>query len=718
VKEFPAFTFPPRSRPAPRTFRTRFLIRLLGVLLLASAAGAAEVEKYQQNPVQSLPSPAPKKGSVNIQFIGATKFSQSQLRAAIADQINAISESGLSPASADDTAFFLGVFYHRNGYSQADVRWEITNQGLVLKITEGPLTEVTAVTFSGNTLAATATMKGYLLGATQERFPRMKGNLPFVEEDVQTGIDRISALYLSEGFLHAVVKPAEIHYSNDKTSVTLRVEIHEGMRYRFGKLSFTGDLVFYPQKELMDQLTPFSTKPYTQDGVTNMQRTVVYFYKTNGYFLAKVTAEANPDTAADGVVPVNFHIESGNLFRFDGVSVTGLDRLHRNFLPKRFAKLKGKIYDPRKLNTEFEAMMRTGLFKKLTIDPRPLPSNEVELDMQAEEAKAKEIGFGIGYDTFEGAILALTLGDRDFLGSGRSLTSTFEYAQRFLRGQIVFSDPWFLESDYALQAKLYALTQQDLGYSKDETGFRAELKRQLTKKLDATVFLLVRQVSIQNDGMDPEVIGKSSYLVNSLGTTATYDLRDSKINPTKGLIFDATADVASSVLGSSLDFLRATYRFSYYVPITKKKTDQVENVTSMLAFGARGGFILPFQGQNEIPIDERFFNGGARSVRSFTEMELGPKESHHFPIGGDTFSTYNVEYTFPLYGDLQGAVFGDAGSVGQSLSRGAGELRYAIGGGVRYRLPIGPLRIDYGYNPDRKAEESIGAFQVTFGVAF
>ena len=696
-------------------------IGLLGLFLIVWRAWAAEVTPYQANPVQALPTPAPappSKSGVNIQFAGATKFSAAQLRGAIADQINAISAQGLTPASADDTAFFLGVFYHRQGYSQADVRWEIRGSVLVLKINEGPLTRITEVTFGGNTLATSGTMSGYLLGATQERFPREKGRLPYVEEDIQTGVDLISGLYQSEGYLHSTVKPAEAHFSPDKTSVSLHVDIHEGTQYRFGKITFTGDLVFYPQKELTDKLAPFSTKPYTQDGVTNMQRAVVYFYKTHGYFRVKVTAESNPDSAANGIVPVNFNIESGSLFRFDGVSVTGLDRLHKNFLPRRFAKLKGQVYDPRKLNEEFEAMMRTGLFKKLTINPRALPSNKVELDMDVEEAKAKEVGVGVGYDTFEGAILGLTLGDHDFLGSGRSLTSTVEYAQRFLRGEILFSDPWFLESDYAAQYKLYALTQEDLGYSKDETGFRAELKRDLTKQLEATVFFLARQVSIQRQGIGPTVIGKPNYLVNSLGATATYDLRDSKINPTKGLILNTTADVASSVLGSSLDFLRATYRLSYYLPVTKKKVDQIDQVTSMLAFGARGGFILPMQGQSEIPIDERFFNGGARSVRSFTEMKLGPKESHHFPIGGDTFATYNVEYTFPIYGDLQGALFGDAGSVGQSLSKGEGELRYAIGGGIRYRLPIGPLRIDYGYNPSRKPDESIGAFQVTFGVAF
>lgn len=698
--------------------RNRAFLWIAAGLLLASPAFAA-VEKYQKNPAESMPTPGPGKTNTAIQFVGATKFPESTLRTAIAEQINAITSSGLTPASADDTAFFLSVFYHRQGYSQADVKWKIAGGGdLVLNVSEGPLTVIAGVTFSGNTLDTSATMSGYLLGATQERFPRAKGNLPFVEEDIKTGTDRIAALYQSEGFLHSVVKPAEIRYSTDKTSVLLHIEIHEGTRYRFGKLNFTGDLVFYPSKELEAQLAPFSTKPYTPDGVTNMQRTVVYFYKTNGYFLAKVTAESYPDKAVDGVVPVDFQIDSGPLFRFDGVHVTGLDRLHPGFLPKRFAKLRGKVYDPRKLNEEFEAMMRTGLFKRLTITPRALPTNEVALDMQVEEAKAKELGFGIGFDTFEGAILQFTAGDHDFVGSGRSLTSTFEYAQRFLRGEVLFSDPWFLETDNTFQAKLYALTQTNLGYSKNETGLRGEIGRLLTKHLDATVFLLGREVAVERDGISPLVIGKSNYLVNSLGGTATYDMRDSKINPTKGFIINLTADVASSVLGSSLDFLRATYRFSYYLPITKKKVGETTQVTTALAFGARGGFIQPFQGQNEIPIDERFFNGGARSVRSFNELELGPKESHHYPVGGEDFATYNLEYTFPLYGDLEGAVFGDAGSVGDKLSDGFGELRYAVGGGLRYRLPIGPLRIDYGYNPNRKHDESIGAFHITFGVAF
>src|SRR5205823_344593 len=115
---------------------------------------------------------------------------------------------------------------------------------------------------------------------------------------------------------------------------------------------------------------------------------------------------------------------------------------------------------------------------------------------------------------------------------------------------------------------------------------------------------------------------------------------------------------------------------------------------------------------------ERFFNGGSRSVRSFAERELGPKDISGYPIGGETFTTLNIEYIFPLVGDLNMAIFADAGSVGRHVDDGAGRLRYGIGGGLRYKLPVGPLRLDYGVNPSPAEGEAMGAFHFSFGFAF
>jgi outer membrane protein assembly factor BamA len=148
---------------------------------------------------------------------------------------------------------------------------------------------------------------------------------------------------------------------------------------------------------------------------------------------------------------------------------------------------------------------------------------------------------------------------------------------------------------------------------------------------------------------------------------------------------------------------------------------------TLLAFGARAGIIHSLTGESgidSIPIDERFFNGGSTTVRSFSERDLGP-HNNGYPIGGEFFTVFNVEYTFPIYGELQGAVFIDAGNLLPSSenlfegsSAGFDDMRYAIGAGLRYKLPIGPIRLDYGYNPDQREDEDVGAFHFSFGFAF
>ena len=117
-------------------------------------------------------------------------------------------------------------------------------------------------------------------------------------------------------------------------------------------------------------------------------------------------------------------------------------------------------------------------------------------------------------------------------------------------------------------------------------------------------------------------------------------------------------------------------------------------------------------------IDVRFFNGGGTSVRSFAERELGPRDENGSPLGGDLLTVFNAELIFPLYGGLQGAIFADAGSLKNRDISGSGDLRYAVGAGLRYKLPIGPLRLDYGVNPTRRDQEDFGAFHFSFGFAF
>ena len=671
-----------------------------------------------------------------IEFRGQHAFDEKELRSQLKEQITTIDDFGLTAARGDDLAFFLAVFYRKHGYAKVDVRYVIeSSDRLRLEINEGPLMTLGNVIFDGNTREPAEKLFEYAVGPTRERYSKLQKNLPFVAADVQEGADLVHRFYIAEGFLDAVVDPPRYTYREQSNQVDAIIPIHEGKQYFFGDVSFSGRAI-YDAETLRGQMLDLLQQPYTDARVADIPRRLQTYFKTRGYYDVKVEATGAPEEAVNGRVPVEIAIAAGPLYRFDGVTVSGLDRLRPGYVTKRFSKLSGQTYSPDVLDERFRTLMGTGLFNVLQIKPVPVDGNLLRLDISAEEAKSKEFGLAIGYGSYEGGIFGVLFRDRDLFGYGRPLTTSIEVSQRGYKGEIAYEDPFLFDTDFAFKARLAALTFDFDGYSKFELGGRLELTRKITKQDEAGVIFAVRHVEITSAAIKPIFLGETSYFVNTLGFTNTFDLRDSPLVSPRGLVINNTLDLALSALGSDIEFVRGTVRVGYYIPFGPKPLAPgvVEDNTgsglqrwfrqSSLAFGARAGIIhsLTTSGADEataIPIDERFFNGGGNTVRSFGERDLGPHDRKGHPIGGEFFTIFNIEYTVPIFGELEGALFTDAGNLlPTSEEPGLDDMRYALGVGLRYKLPIGPVRLDYGVNPNPQNGEDFGAFHFSFGFAF
>lgn len=678
------------------------------------------------------------KRSSIIEFRGQQAFKDKELRIALKEEINTIDDFGLSPARADDLAFFLEVFYRKHGYAKVNVHYVIeSGDRLRLDINEGPRFLLSKVMFDGNAHEPADKLFEYMVGPTRERYSRLEKRLPFVASDLEEGSHLVQRFYVAEGFLNAVVDPPRDNFQAGSSEVDVTVPVHEGRQYFFGNITFSGRTI-YGSEDLRGQISDLLQRPYTDLRVEDIPRRLEAYFKARGYYDVKVVANGTPDVAPNGRVPVHIVVSPGPVYHFDGVTVTGLRRLHPSFVTKRFTRLEGKTYSPDALDERFRTLMKTGQFNLLQIKPVPVGGNLLRLDISAEEAKSKEFGFWVGFDTYEGALAGVQVGDRDLFGYGRPLTATIEVSQRSYRGEILYEDPFFFDTDFVFTAKLYALTFDYDGYTKFELGGRLELSREITKYEKVSLVLAARHVKITDSEIRPAVLlGEKNYQVNSIGFTNTLDFRESPyVNP-RGFLVVNTIEGAPGGLGSDIELVRSTMRVGYYLPFGPKPLtpgvviDQpVENGfqkwihQSSIAFGARVGIVhsLTTSGSGEateLPIDERFFNGGATTVRSFGERELGPHDNHGHPVGGEFFTVFNVEYTFPIFGELQGAVFTDAGNLlPTSEDVGLSDMRYAIGAGLRYKLPVGPIRLDYGVNPDPHEFEDFGAFHFSFGFAF
>lgn len=668
--------------------------------------------------------------NANVDIVGATAFKEDDLRSQLKEQITSIAQLGLTAARADDAAFLLQLYYRKNGYDKADVRYVISSNRLRLEIDEGPHVAINNVNFVGNDHFTADKLFDFFIGPTRERYGKTAKELPFVRNDLTEGVDLVRRLYISEGYLNVIVQEPHYSFSPDRRQVDINVAIVEGRQYSFGDVTFAGNTV-YGAETLRQALDEVLREPYTDRRVSDIPRRLQTYFKERGYYSVKVDASGSPGASRGGRVPVRVTVSAGPVYYFDGSTVTGLQRLRPGYVTKRFSKLSGKKYNPKVVDDKFREMMKSGLFNVLQIKPVPVNGNQLRMDVAAEEAKSKEFGFSLGYGSYVGLIVGASYRDRDLFGYGRPLTTSAEYSSRGYKADILYEDPYLFDTDNHLKLRLSALTYDFDGYSKFELGGRIDLERNITKQYTVAGIFSSRHVKVTSASIDPIFLGRTSYLVNSVGYTQRLDLRKSPLVSPRGFVFDQTLDYAGNTLGSQIEFVRATGRVSYYLSFARDKTvvdvnaETDEHQTaferwfhrSMLAFGARAGVVNEIGGRG-IPIDERFFNGGGTSVRSFGERQLGPHDRGN-PIGGEYFSVFNAEYTFPIYGELQLAVFADAGNlIADASDAGFTDMRYAVGLGLRYQLPIGPLRIDYGVNPNPKDNEAFGAFHFSFGFAF
>ena len=223
--------------------------------------------------------------------------------------------------------------------------------------------------------------------------------------------------------------------------------------------------------------------------------------------------------------------------------------------------------------------------------------------------------------------------------------------------------------------------------------------------------------------------------MSSFSTSVIYDTRDDNVNPTAGEYISANGQLAAMAIGSQVGYLKSFF--------TAQKFRMLGGPNGIvLAGSARLGVAAEFDTANPIPEPERFFAGGDTTVRGFALDTLGVRhnpsdpqsdtiDKNGFPIGGNATVILNGELRVPFRGGLSVVSFFDTGNVFQRVSQlNIAELRNAVGFGVRYKSPFGPLRVDLGFkthvdpipcksdSPAGNCFESRPALHISFGQAF
>jgi outer membrane protein assembly factor BamA len=276
--------------------------------------------------------------------------------------------------------------------------------------------------------------------------------------------------------------------------------------------------------------------------------------------------------------------------------------------------------------------------------------------------------------------------------------------------RIAWIDRDFLGSEFISETTFWVEQREEPSYEFVRQGFGFFLRRNWTQKWRSSFGYEFRPTRLLDESIaEPELTDDTD--IASVSTTLAFDDRDFPLLPTRGTHAALRLELADDALASATEFVRAQLELSRLMQLADD---------TILVASARTGVIAPFGITDEIPVTERFFNGGENTVRSFEEDELLPEGLSGEPQGGESATTLNLELRQILTGNLAGAIFADAGNVTEDVQDYLDfpGFRYGYGVGVRYQLPIGPVRFDVGWNPDADDDNDEDEFVLHFSVGF
>jgi len=549
--------------------------------------------------------------------------------------------------------------------------------------------------FSGNrTLSA-----GTLRAAVEQKGPSMWRRALFWKkaplydpEQLNPDCTALQRLYQREGFLDIRIAPT-LQIDHEKHSIRVVYRIVEGNPGRVGNIVHTFDppsSAAVLDSLLNRQCAPLRGKRFRDERVLVLQSTLLERVTGRGYAFAECERELHVQPAEHRAY-INWHWRTGPRCRLGQTVIEGDTYNTAAFIRHRLAYAPGDWYSPAALEKTQGSIYGLGAFESVTVTTSAdrLHGDSLDVLVHVRPMPHQRVQVGGGYGTedrlrgfFRYRLLHLLQGvERWELYVKHSYLEPWHVTS-------TFTHPALFYTRTAMSLETFLLRERENSYTLDSYGAGLSLRKPLSNTLRVTTSYkfernYLRQTSLSASEIE-EATDKTLYNKSTIGLSLDYDSATPPQDPTSG---EHTGMVLSwSGPGSRYPLASAVVEVRRYTTLT----DHL-----VLATRAQGGAIVTLQGNHVVPVEERFYAGGSRSVRGWARSELGPHDADGVPAGGLSLLEGSAELRYPIWKKLSGVAFLDAGNVwSQTKHYPLSTLRYAAGAGLRLASPVGPLRVD------------------------
>ena len=591
---------------------------------------------------------------------------------------------------------------------------------LVFEINEGDLTEIRSIRFIGNRQFSDGRLRGII--RTEEtawwRFFSTDDN--FDPDRLTFDRELLRRFYLTDGFADFRVVSAVAELTPDRKDFFITFTLEEGPRYRFGKIGLEARLRDLKVEDIADALELEEDDWYDVEKVNDTINALTNRVGELGHAFVDVRPRINRNKEKF-TIDVVFEVSEGPRVFVERIDITGNVRTQDKVIRREFRLVEGDAFNTAKLRRSRQRIQNLGFFETATVEQLPgsTPDKTV-IKVNVEEQSTGQISFGAGFSTTNGFLGDIGLTERNFLGKGQLLSLSLTIAALKSEIDLSFTEPYFLDRDIRAGFDLFR-SSQDLqdssSFDIDRTGFGFRGGYTITENLrqDWRYGFKISKIS--------DVASSASQLIqDQIGTETTseishlltYDKRDNALFPTEGYFIRIKNDFAG--LGGTVRHLRNQFTVAQFYPLA----DQW-----VLSAVAKAGYIVGI-GKN-VDVLERFFIGGD-NLRGFATRGVGPRDTNtNDSLGGEWMYTGSLQLQFPIglpeELGVGGRAFTDLGSSGQleptaSFVQDTGSLRMAVGTGITWLSPFGPVALDAAVPILKEDFDITENVRISFGTRF
>jgi outer membrane protein insertion porin family len=686
----------------------------------------------------------------SIEYVGLKKLNRTEVQERIdKEQIRVREGAPIELGELERLEHELRRLYEEKGFRFAQVEHALEEvspgeRRVTFTIDEGDKVKIRQIEFTGNTvfpdwrlrLAMRKTRESGLISRVMKRDIYNPATL-------QEDLGKVRDLYRERGYKNTVVgdpaievtarRPEAEKPGRQKRRLRLEIPIEEGERWRFGEIAIEGNEVFADEILLRAFNRPRG-EWLRSSAIEKGVEAVGDLYRNNGYLYSQVDVELQE--RANNVADVTIKVYEGDQFTVGRLEFSGNERTRDKVLRREFRVQDGMVLNMGGLRNSLLKVRQLEYFKLDEEDPIEFgnidrEARTVDLTVKGEESDRTELLFGGGWSELDGFFGQFSMQTRNFLGRGETLGVAVQSGSVRDLYEFSYFVPWMADRP---QSAGFQLFKRDLDYNllgtqrqiREETGGVLTFGRSfgLFSSLRFSYGYAEFNDEVQFvDATNQTVRTASSYEKSNLQPTWIYDSTDSRIEPTRGLRLIGAFEYAGGPLGGNIDLYRPEITLTGYLPLGRRP------VRTVFGFNFEAGWVEPF-GSEELPLLERYYIGGSRSLRGFASRSLSLRDDEDLPVrdefgnllGGDSRLEFGLEYHVLLGGPFRLVFFVDGGNVfgDGGIQPRFDALRYTAGAELRLFVPVFglPLRFIYAENLNPLPGDRFESFQFDVGASF